>query len=116
MALTFTKKVWDYNAWVVKITDGDTIWLNIDRGMRDYKVTSCRLLGIDASELNDTSEEERVKANAAKEYLISRLPIGCQVYIISNKLDRYDRPLITLYYKDVCINTEMVQKGLAEKY
>jgi len=106
-----------YKATVIKITDGDTAWLRIDRGFREYFETSCRLFGINAPELSTG-----VPGQAAKEWLANRIA-GKTLYLISESLDKYGRPLVTLFEPDPLvidfnhsINQEMINLGLAVAY
>lgn len=108
-----TDKLYHYKARLLRVIDGDTVELIIDLGFETFKECSCRLYGINTPELRKASEKEA--AIKAKEYLQS-LFNGDQVYIHSKKLDKYGRPLVTIYVGDININARMVEEKLAVPY
>jgi endonuclease YncB( thermonuclease family) len=107
---------YNYYGVVEAITDGDTIHVMLDKGMKDYSKKIARFLVINADELTDEDPLLRVKAVAAQKYLIQRLPVGCKVYIESKKLDNWGRILGNIYMDGVNIGLEMLEKGLVHKY
>jgi micrococcal nuclease len=108
--------MYNYNATIERVVDGDTVILDIDLGFTIHWKSSCRLWGIDTPELKSKDKEERAKAVIAKEYLIEALPVGSIVNINSKSLDKYGRPLVEIFVNDVNINEELVSKGLAVRY
>lgn len=108
-----TDKLYHYKATLLKVVDGDTVWLRIDLGFELFKECSCRLYGINTPELRKKDEKEA--AIKAMDYLKS-LFNGDQVYVYSNKLDKYGRPLVTIYVGDININARMVEEKLAVPY
>jgi micrococcal nuclease len=107
---------YNYYGIVESITDGDTIHVMLDRGLRDYSQRTVRFLVINADELKDKDPILRVKAKEAQAYLVDRLPIGCKVYIESKKLDGWGRMLGNVYLNGANIGLEMLDKGLVNKY
>jgi endonuclease YncB( thermonuclease family) len=106
-----------YMATVNRVIDGDTAELIIDEGFKHSWKVSCRFAGINAPELTSDDPATREKAAASRNYLALRLPIGKQVYIKSEKLDKYGRPIVTVYdLSGVNINDELLEKGFAIKY
>lgn len=102
---------------VINVVDGDTIDAKVDLGYYASVTVRFRLLGIDTPEIN-------VRDNAAgliaKEYVRNKL-LGQRVYIKSEKADSFGRWLCDVYYKNeegryVCLNTELLDVGLAELY
>jgi len=108
-----TDKLYHYKATLLKVVDGDTVWLRIDLGFELFKECSCRLYGINTPELR--KKEEKEAAIKAMDYLQS-LFNGDQVYIYSNKIDKYGRPLVTIHVGDVNVNARMVEEKLAVPY
>lgn len=109
--------MYQYKATVLRITDGDTVYLIIDLGMHTFVKFSCRLAGINAPELRSEDETTRAKAKLSKEYLATLLPIDSSIIIDSRKLDKYDRPLIVITTEaGLNINDEMVAQGHAVVY
>jgi hypothetical protein len=85
---------WSFaKAFVVKITDGDTVELDVDLGFEITRRASFRLLGLNARELHDPGGRE------AKMNLTLLLPMGSAVLLTSVKNDkfggRYDAILTT---------------------
>jgi micrococcal nuclease len=88
--------MYTYKAKVARVIDGDTVVLEIDLGFNIFHVMSCRLLGVNAPELNAKDEVIKVEANACKNFLMSLLPVGKIVTIESKKLDKYGRALVLI--------------------
>lgn len=116
-----TDKLYHYKATLLKVVDGDTVWLRIDLGFELFKECSCRLYGINTPELR--KKEEKEAAIKAMDYLQSLFngdqvgsQVGDQVYVYSNKLDKYGRPLVTIHVGDVNVNARMVEEKLAVPY
>jgi len=61
--------MYEYNATVVEITDGDTVVLDIDLGMRVVVRQRCRILSVNTPELHSQDAGERKRAEAAKKFL-----------------------------------------------
>lgn len=106
--------LYHYKATVLRVIDGDTVWLRIDRGFREFFETPCRLSGLNAPELSTGDP-----GLAAKTWLAQRI-IGKELYIRSNKLDKYGRPLVTIWEPAPeslgpagSVNAEMIAQGLA---
>lgn len=87
-----------YKATVTSIYDGDTFRADIDLGF-NLKIANepIRLLGIDTPEIRG---EERSEGLKAKEYVESKIPVGSQVYLLTekDKAGKYGRYLATVYY------------------
>lgn len=98
-----------YKAKVVKVVDGDTVTLDIDLGFKLWWKVNCRLADINALELGKGGEK-------ARDYVMERLIPGQDVEIKSRKLDKYGRPVITLYYNGVNINENLILTGHAQPY
>ena len=116
-----TDKLYHYKARLLRVIDGDTVELIIDLGFETFKECSCRLYGINTPELRKASEKEA--AIKSKDYLLSLFnsdqvggQVSDQVYIYSNKIDKYGRPLVTIYVGDININARMVEQKLAVPY
>lgn len=108
-----------YPAKVERVIDGDTIVVDLCLGLGvildDQYI---RFYGIDAWE---TRGQEREKGLKAKEYLEERLSKGkIEIEIRpewgQNGKEKYGRWLGVIYINGVNINTELVEKGHAEKY
>ena len=108
--------MYEYEAEVIRVVDGDTIVLRIDLGFKLSWKVSCRLHGIDCPEMRSKSASERVAAKAAKEFTESELLIGSTVLVYSVELDKYGRPLVDIFYGDKHLNEELVSNNHAKLY
>jgi micrococcal nuclease len=101
--------MYNYNANVVKVIDGDTVRLDIDLGFRVRWVSNCRLASINAPELGSGGEE-------ARDYLKTILPENCKVEIVSRSLDKYGRPIVDIKSADGTVNQHLIDKKLVKLY
>lgn len=68
---------YDYRvADVVKVTDGDTYWLQLDVGFRALVLVDVRLYGYDCPEMNSGTPYEREMAKAARDTAAGFLDAG----------------------------------------
>ncbi|MDP9366977.1 MAG: thermonuclease family protein [Chloroflexota bacterium] len=110
-----------YRGEVVSVTDGDTIRVSLDLGLRVFTHVSLRIAGIDTLEVNKGTPEERARGMAARDYLRNLLwqPGDRRVYVRTHK----DKQTFNRYVADVLIPdhlnrpldvaTEMVTAGHA---
>lgn len=108
--------LYNYKAKVLRVVDGDTIHMDIDLGMRISYKTNCRLDNINTPELTSKDMEVRIRAIAAKEFLINMLPVGSIVDLNSTSLDKYGRPLGIIVFNGGNVNEEMLKNGHAVVY
>ncbi len=107
------RKLYTYQATVVKVYDGDTCTVVIDLGFKLTYKTSVRLRWLDAPEVRG---EEREKGLIVRDWLRDLLPIGTKVVIESEKLGKYGRPIVVLYSEEgnninkMMLNHELVGK------
>lgn len=98
----------DFEAKVIKVTDGDTIRLQVK--FRDFDFP-LRFLDIDAPELNEGGAE-------AKSFLKGRIE-GKKVQIKinrKNRVDKYGRLLGHVVYLGLNVGEEMLRRRLATKF
>ena len=111
--------MYNYKAEVIRVIDGDTIKLRIDLGFRTFIEANCRIYGVNAPELHSKNAGEKFRANAAKEWVEEELIEGDRVTIDSKQLDKYGRPLVTLWYSRgfdiVSLADMLIKKGHAVK-
>ena len=111
-----------YKAYIEKIIDGDTLWVIWDAGFSMLLRQKVRLRGIEAPEI-DTQEGKIVR-----QYVLDTLK-GLPFVIIKSKTrDKFDRPLVDLYYikgtedaqtvleKGIYLNQELLNKELVSIY
>ena len=56
-----------FRALCVAVVDGDTVDLVLDLGFRQYALVTVRLRGVDTPEINGRTQDERVRAAAARD-------------------------------------------------
>jgi len=107
--------MYEYQAFVRKIYDGDTITVDIDLGfeviLRKQKI---RLLKINAPEIRGKERAAGLKSRDAL-----RNKIGNKWIILKTKQDKkgkYGRWLGEIWLESECINDWLLSEGLAEKY
>jgi endonuclease YncB( thermonuclease family) len=105
---------YQYKAEVMKVTDGDTIVVDIDLGFHVViRNIPLRLARIDAYELRG---DERLRGLYAKAKL-KEMVEGKRVLISTAKKGSYNRYLAEVYYdagdEVVCVNDLMVSSGHA---
>jgi len=94
-----------FNAKVVKVSDGDTIVVLTSKNEQ----VKIRLEGVDCPELK---QPFGMKAKQAT----SDLCFNKQVRVVKSGKDRYGRTLAYVYVGKVCVNKELVKRGMAWHY
>lgn len=91
--------MYEYNATVKSVYDGDTVTLDIDLGCFTWLASEkCRLFGIDTPELRGSAEEKRA-GKAARDFLRKIMPNGKRIRIKTqlDKTGKYGRLLVNLF-------------------
>ncbi|MBI3313073.1 MAG: thermonuclease family protein [Candidatus Omnitrophica bacterium] len=105
--------IFTYRAYVIEVTDGDTIWLLIDLGFGITTKQHVRLRGLDAPEINTHAGIE------AKKFVERELKKVSSIIITSTKSDKYDRYLVDIFYEtktgEQFLNNKLLQADLAER-
>ena len=113
---------YSYRAYVERVIDGDTLWLDVDCGFQVWTRQKVRLRGIDTPELLTKEGQE------AKAFVASALSENTSVAITTTKPDKYDRYLADLFYlpgigkaEDALrngwfLNGELLKKGYAKRH
>jgi micrococcal nuclease len=109
-------ELYNYNAIVVRVIDGDTVKLNIDLGFNINWETNARMANINADELKSNDPILKESAQNAKKYLESILKAGDKVHIKSKELDKYKRPIVIITKQGLNLNEDLLNKGLVKKY
>jgi micrococcal nuclease len=130
--------MYQYNAVIRKVVDGDTIEIDIDLGLSAWVHNEIiRLYGIDTPEVYGVKKgsAEWERGNLASEFVKKYLNENDQVIIetIKDKKEKYGRYLALIYVKidlnvltgltDIriigdfyCLNDILIAKGFAKKY
>lgn len=130
--------MYQYNAIIRKVVDGDTIEIDIDLGLSSWvHGEKIRLFGIDTPEVYGVKKgsPEWEKGNLSSAFVKEHLKENMEVIIetIKDKREKYGRYLALIYIKIdqsvvnnlaevrtikgfYCLNDILVSKGLAKKY
>jgi len=113
------KDLYTYKAYVEKVIDGDTLWVNVDCGFKTWVHQKLRFRGINAPEISTNAGVKSFKfiCDALKD-----LPF---IVIKTHSRDKYDRYLSDVFYlkgetdplvvlgKGGFLNQELLDAGLA---
>ena len=109
--------MYEYNATLDRVVDGDTVDAMIDLGFDTWVHKRIRLLGIDAPETRTRDLDEKVQGLATKERLTGLLEAADGVFVLrSHGVGKYGRCLGTIFIGQSNINELLLSEGLAEKY
>lgn len=109
--------MYEYNATVNRVVDGDTVDALVDLGFDTWKKVRIRLAGIDAYESRTRDLEEKAKGLAAKDRLIALLEANNNEFILlSHGVGKFGRCLGTLFIDNMNINQTLVTEGHANSY
>lgn len=108
--------MYEYNAKVLNIVDGDTVDLEIDVGFSISIKQRARLLGIDAPESKTKNLEEKALGLKAKKALQDLTKDNSSVIIKTHKDDKYGRLLVEIFINGVNINQKLISEGYAWSY
>lgn len=101
--------MYQYQARVLRVIDGDTLVANVDLGFKISVVVTVRLYGIDTPELRGTTRSAGQAARAR----LCELVDGKQVLLDSRALDKYGRTVAVLTVDDQNVNDLLVKEGHA---
>ena len=111
--------MFEYNATVVKVVDGDTIDAMEDLGFSTFKKVRIRMHGINAPESSTRDLEEKKKGLAAKARLIEMLEENEKHFIlISHGVGKFGRCLGEIYIKghNTSLNKQLISEGHGTEY
>lgn len=118
--------MFQYEAKMLRVVDGDTVVLDVDLGFRVRLEVTARLAHINVPEkVNFTLSGVRDKAAG---YILQVLPVGAVCIVDVTKTEKYGRWLVTIRYlrgetrraeilaRGVNLNDELVRLGFAQRY
>lgn len=110
--------MYEYNATVERVVDGDTVEILVDLGLDVGIRTTLRLARINAYETRlgtNTTAADKEKGLAGKEYLKALFEASPKVVVltIKDKTEKYGRYLAEVTHNGVNINDQMVTLGYA---
>lgn len=111
-----------YKAIIRSVYDGDTATADIDLGFKVWvKNAKLRFYGIDTPELRGSSDEEKVRAVEARDWVRDQI-LNKEVVVKSLGKGKYGRWLVQIWkiedgeIAEDTINNELIKLGMAEKY
>jgi micrococcal nuclease len=109
--------MYEYNAKLDRIIDGDTVDALIDLGFDIWIKKRIRLYGIDAPETRTRDLEEKSLGFAAKERLEELLEASGGLFVLSSAgVGKYGRCLGTIFIDNKNINELLISEGHASIY
>tara|TARA_R100001443_G_scaffold19528_1_gene31181 strand:+ start:5988 stop:6326 length:339 start_codon:yes stop_codon:yes gene_type:complete len=107
--------MWEYQAEILRVVDGDTVDVRIDLGFKVHYNVRVRLHGINAPESRTRDKEEKIRGLAAKERL-EQLVADKTVILKSHGVGKFGRCLGELTVGSTNVNAQLVKEGHAVKY
>lgn len=107
------ENLYHYRGLVTSVYDGDTITVTIELGFHvSLKKEKIRLYRINTPEVRGAEKE---KGKISRDWLRERI-LEKEVMLVTrkDKKGKYGRWLADVWIDDVCVNDELVEKGLAE--
>ena len=111
--------MFEYNATIVRVVDGDTVDALVDLGFDTWKKVRIRMHGINAPESRTRDLEEKEKGLAAKARLIEMLEESNNEFkLVSHGVGKYGRCLGEIFLKGHAnsINKQLIWEGHGTEY
>lgn len=118
--------MFQYEATVIRIVDGDTLWLNVDLGFKIHYEIDVRLADVNTPEVVKYGVSGI--SDPAKAYVQQCVPPGSVCVVDISRPEKYGRWLARIYYQPGVsdrskilanprvLNDELVQRGFAQRY
>lgn len=120
--MKFPAHHWTYPARLIRVYDGDTVTMTIDRGMRDYTEAGVRLYEVFAPEVVGPEKPEGLKSKAytVQWFKDNTGPQDWPFHLATRKADaseKYGRVLAFIFSVQTrrCLNVDIVAAGFATK-
>ena len=121
--------MYEYNAHVERVVDGDTIDCTIDLGFSTWKKSRVRMEGINTPESRTRDKEEKKRGLAAKERLKEILKYNDNKCVLKvSGLGKFGRALASVYVDtlssttpkssitEINVNKQLIEEGHAVEY
>jgi micrococcal nuclease len=121
--------MYEYNAVLDRVVDGDTIDVNIDLGFNVWKKIRVRMEGINTPESRTRDLEEKKRGLAAKDRLVEILTFNDNKCVLKvSGVGKYGRALATVLVNSlsplngedgitlVDVNKQLIEEGHAVEY
>ena len=104
--------MFEYDAKLVRVIDGDTIEVIIDLGFSIFHKVKLRLLDIDTPEIfHPLNEAEKIRGLEARDFVKYKLESAKKLTVRTRKTGKYGRWLAYVYIDDICLNDLLKIKG-----
>jgi micrococcal nuclease len=107
--------MYEYEATIIDVYDGDTVTALIDLGFSIYIKKRIRLNGIDTPEIRTLNIKEKEYGLEVRDYL-RELILNKKVTLDTYKPDKYGRCLADIYLGKMNINNHLINKRYAVPY
>ena len=114
--------MYTYNGTIVRVIDGDSVWIEVDVGFHMSYKYNFRLGRINTPELRSSDPIEKAKAYDAKARLEELLPKGAEVTVHTGKPGKYGRWIAEVYTEaaialnQISVNEILLEEGHAVPY
>ena len=109
--------MFEYNATVTRVVDGDTIDAMVDLGFSTFKKVRIRMHGINAPESRTRNLEEKKRGLAAKARLTELLENANNKFIlVSHGVGKFGRCLGDIRINDTSVNLQLINEGHGKAY
>jgi len=121
--------MYEYNAVVEKVVDGDTIDVIIDLGFKTWKKVRVRMEGINTPESRTRDLEEKKRGLAAKDRLVEILELNSNKCILKvSGVGKFGRAIASVYVDtlspasekssitSINVNQQLIEEGHAVAY
>ena len=106
-----------YDCFLVRVVDGDTVYLDVDLGFHIRATLDFRLAGLNCPEIDGPTRPAGLAAKTETERLCT---LG-RLRAVTTKADKYRRWLVRLFVApatgpELCVNDELLKGGFAVPY
>ena len=108
--------MYEYQAVVDYVVDGDTFDAAIDLGFKIWTHKRIRMLGIDAPESRTTDLAEKELGLRTKQWLTDRIDKETVILKTETNADGFGRALATVWHDGENLCEIMIEQGLADVY
>jgi micrococcal nuclease len=112
--------VYEYNANIIRVYDGDTVWADLDLGfglwMRNQPI---RLRGINTPEVRGESKEAGINARDRLQDLLTQADNKCVIKTVKgDEIGMYGRILgeLLIEGQEISLNQILIDEGFAVPY
>lgn len=110
--------LYEYRAKLVRVVDGDTLYLNVDLGLETSRILEVRLYGINCPEMHDVPAGQDAKNFTENWLAVHKDPDGwLTITTVKDRKEKYGRYLAIIHDGDgegQVLNDDLVTSGHAQ--